>query len=145
MIVYTVRRGDTLWDICQRFGGAFEATVRLNDLAHPDHIYPGLELTVETSDTAGKTFCVVQSGETLWDIAQRHRVSMEALVAQNGLRHPDEIYPGRLILIAEAPRPDKPGVSHEAGREQQQDDGETRGAETPGEPGEQAEAEAEAE
>ena len=122
MIVYTVRRGDTLWDICQRFGGTFETTVRLNNLAHPDHIYPGLELTIETPDTVGKTFCVVQNAETLWDIAQRYKVAIEALVAQNGLRHPDEIYPGRLIMVAEGPKPDKPDEPDKPEKEQPEDD-----------------------
>ncbi len=136
MIIYTVRRGDTLWDICQRFGGAFEATVRRNNLVHPDHIYPGLELSIETPDTTGKTFCVVQSGETLWDMAQRHTVTMEALVAQNGLRHPDEIYPGKLVLVAEAPRPEESGQpdQQEPPGEEKPDNEGPRGAESLGEP-----------
>ena len=38
---YTVRRGDTLWDLSRRFGTTVEALVRLNHIANPDLIYPG--------------------------------------------------------------------------------------------------------
>ena len=38
---YTVRRGDTLWEIAQRFGTTVPALVRLNRLKNPDLIYVG--------------------------------------------------------------------------------------------------------
>lgn len=45
-------------------------------------------------------FHVVQPGETLWSIAQRYKVSLDALLAANPtLKHPELLYPGQKICI----------------------------------------------
>ncbi|HHV08233.1 MAG TPA: DUF3794 domain-containing protein [Firmicutes bacterium] len=45
-------------------------------------------------------FHVVQPGESLWSIAQRYGVSMEALMAANPtLKHPELLYPGQKVCI----------------------------------------------
>lgn len=41
----------------------------------------------------------VQSGDTLWDIAQRHGTTVDALVAANNIPNRDLIYPGQQIII----------------------------------------------
>ena len=44
--VYMVEEGDTLSTIAQRFDTTVEALVEANDLADPDTIFPGDELTI---------------------------------------------------------------------------------------------------
>ncbi|HHT70364.1 MAG: SPOCS domain-containing protein [bacterium] len=45
-------------------------------------------------------FHVVQPGESLWSIAQRYGVSLEALLAANPtLKHPELLYPGQKVCI----------------------------------------------
>lgn len=46
----------------------------------------------------GKVY-IVQRGDTLWTIAQRHGVSLNALIQANNLKNPDMIYPGQQIII----------------------------------------------
>ncbi|HKM39970.1 MAG TPA: SPOCS domain-containing protein [bacterium] len=57
---------------------------------HPPHV----------PECPSMKFHVVQKGESLWSIAQRHGVSLEALLAANPtIKHPELIYPGQKICI----------------------------------------------
>ena len=57
---------------------------------------------VITPDVPEVTYHTVQAGETLWDIANRYGVTMEALVAANELSDPDALEPGQRLVIPEA-------------------------------------------
>lgn len=83
-----VRRGDTLSRIAARSGTTVEALRQLNGL-HGDHIVVGQRLRLRDSAetaTAASTTYRVRRGDTLWSIAQRFNVSMEAIRSLNGLR-----------------------------------------------------------
>ena len=44
--------------------------------------------------------CTVRKGDTLWGIAQRHGVSLTALIAANPqIKNPNLIYPGDEVNI----------------------------------------------
>ena len=41
----------------------------------------------------------VQPGESLWKIAEKYKVNLEAIIQANRLSNPDLIYPGQSIII----------------------------------------------
>jgi murein DD-endopeptidase MepM/ murein hydrolase activator NlpD len=45
------------------------------------------------------TFHTVRVGETVWDIARRHGVSVEEIVDVNGLSSPDELAAGQVLFV----------------------------------------------
>ena len=47
----------------------------------------------------GKRTYMIQSGDTLWGIAQNFNVSISDLIAVNNISNPDQIYPGQVIMI----------------------------------------------
>ena len=68
--VYTVKKGDHLWNISTRFyndGFKWTVVAAENNLNNPDIIIPGQKLTLPKVDLT-KTYTVV-SGDTLWDIS----------------------------------------------------------------------------
>ncbi|MBO1414453.1 LysM peptidoglycan-binding domain-containing protein, partial [Streptomyces sp. FH025] len=83
---HTVAVGDSLSAIASRYGVGLDAVVNANpQLLDPDRIEVGQVISLPTA-TAGApappTHTVVPD-DTLWDIAARYRVTLEALVAAN--------------------------------------------------------------
>ena len=104
---YTVRRGDTLWDIAQRYGTTVSELVRLNNIQNPSLIHPGQVLRIPKNQNNGsgqtppgstRTY-TIRRGDTLWDIAQRYGTTVSGLVRLNNIQNPNIIYPGEVIHI----------------------------------------------
>jgi membrane-bound lytic murein transglycosylase D len=49
-LIYTVKRGDTLWEIAQDFGVSLSELVRENGLKDPSRIKPGNKLKIKMSN-----------------------------------------------------------------------------------------------
>ena len=104
-VTYTVRRGDTLWGIAQRYRTTVAAIVQANGIQNPNRIYPGEAFKIPTSgSTGGNTggaavTYTVRRGDTLWGIAQRYRTTVCRLVGINKIKNPGLIYPGQSIKI----------------------------------------------
>ncbi len=90
---YTVRSGDSLWAIANRYGTTVSALRSANGLSGST-IYAGQKLLIPTGD--GKY--TVRSGDSLWAIANRHGTTVNALMSANGLSS-SRIYPGQTLRI----------------------------------------------
>lgn len=113
---YSVRSGDTVSGIAQRFGLQTSAVLALNGLTSSSIIHPGqvLRLLAASSTPApapapqGGTHVVV-AGDTISAIAQKYGSSTSAVLAANGMSRSSIIYPGQRIALpgatATAPAP----------------------------------------
>ncbi|HQA59400.1 MAG TPA: DUF3794 domain-containing protein [Tepidanaerobacteraceae bacterium] len=50
-------------------------------------------------DKPAMTIYIVQRGDTLWNIAKRYNVTVEAIVRANNIANPDSIMPGQQLVI----------------------------------------------
>ncbi len=98
--------GETVWDLAVRHRSTVSVIVARNDLGPAAVVRPGEHLWVPRSSGAspvvapGRTAShVVGSGETLWDIAQRYRVTVSALVRANGLADPGSLRVGQRLSV----------------------------------------------
>lgn len=96
----TVRAGDTLSDIADRYGVSVGTLMRLNGLRDSDYVEIGQKLRLPgPTVTAGKGRHTVMSGDTLSTIANRYRVSQRALISLNNLGDADHVEVGQRLRL----------------------------------------------
>ncbi|MGI5872697.1 MAG: SafA/ExsA family spore coat assembly protein, partial [Bacillota bacterium] len=95
--IYTVQPGDTMFLIAQRFGISLQRLIEANpQVANPNLIYPGQQLCVPVAAACppGSTTYTVVQGDTMFEIARRFGVTLDALLAANPqITDPNRIFP----------------------------------------------------
>ena len=81
---YTVKSGDTLWLLANRFGTSVDAIKRLNSLTG-DNLQIGQVLQIPTGQSSSYFDYTVRSGDTLWLLANRYGTTVDAVKRLNGL------------------------------------------------------------
>ena len=110
---YVVQWGDTLYGIARRFGVTMDAIVAANGLANPNQIRAGQVLIIPTGPTPpppSGTSYVVQPGDTLYGIARKFGVTLDAIVALNRIVNPWYIRAGQVLLIPTGAPPPPPST-----------------------------------
>lgn len=101
--IYKVKPGDTLGSIARQFGVSVNALQTGNSLAGTT-IFPNQELTIHTATSVvdppkpGANRYQVLQGDSLYDIARRHGMSVDALKQMNKLRD-NMIHPGQNLMV----------------------------------------------
>ena len=102
---YVVRSGDTLFGIAARLDVRLADLFRANNLTVTSVIQPGQQLTVPggtasapAAPSGGATY-TVREGDWLCRIADRHGVTLAALLAANNLTATSLIQPGQRLTI----------------------------------------------
>lgn len=108
---YNVKSGDSLWGIANNYNLSVAQLKNLNHLKS-DVIYPGQVLTVSSNAPSSSTAAVqpvtetspssssykVASGDSLWEIATLHDITVNKLMKTNNLSS-TIIYPGQNLVI----------------------------------------------
>ena len=102
---YTVKAGDSLWGISQTYGTTVNNLKQINNLSS-NVIYVGqvLKLKQQSNSTSNQApqstadTYTVQSGDTLWEIANTHDTTVNNLKQINDLTS-DTIYVGQVLKL----------------------------------------------
>jgi len=87
-LFHTVQQGETLFSIARRYGTTVETLMRINGLDRPNlEVGQVLRLPPPTPSpqSSPTTTYTVQPGDTLFGLARRFGVTVEALKSENGL------------------------------------------------------------
>ena len=99
---HTVARGDSLWIIANRYGTTAQKIQQLNNLSTTE-LYVGqiLVLPQEGSgqDNIGMKTYRVEHGDSPFEIAVRHNMSLDRLLRMNNLTSRSTIYPGQQLVV----------------------------------------------
>jgi membrane-bound lytic murein transglycosylase D len=105
-IMYTVRRNDTLWKVSTKYGATIAQLRKWNNLGESSVIHPGNRLVVGFRSSAGldedtgrEIVYTVKRGDTLWEIAKAHKVTVSEIRRWNNLNRNSKIYPGEKFKI----------------------------------------------
>lgn len=104
---YTVKEGDTLTELAQRFQASTTEIKKTNTLANADQLRAGQKLNIPMENSkfdkmslSGKWITyVVKRGDTLWDIAKSFGVMLEKLVLWNDLSSQTNLRVGDRLKI----------------------------------------------
>lgn len=94
-VFYTVRQGDTLQKIADRWSIPLVLLINANNLRAPFTIYPGQQLSMPP---AVNTY-VVNYGDSVFSISQRYGIPTNIIIEANGIGPPFVIVPGQVLVI----------------------------------------------
>jgi membrane-bound lytic murein transglycosylase D len=113
-MLYTIKKGDSLWSISSELGINIGALSRWNNLHPEKKLMPGDKLKIRLDsprypleETAGRKkereiFYVVKQGDTLWSIAKKHNLAVSDIRVWNNFHGKESIHPAdRLKLWVE--------------------------------------------
>jgi LysM repeat protein len=102
---YTVRANDTLWEIANQHGITVAQLTAANPDVSPDALRPGQTLTIPTKTpqvsgaiTQGAIY-TVKPNDTLWNIASKHGMFVNDLLAANPGVDPQRLMAGQKLIV----------------------------------------------
>jgi len=101
----TVKQNDTVWGLAQQHGVSIKSVEKLNAKAlngNSNLIFVGQQLQISgesSSSSAEKGTYTVKAGDTLWDLAAKHQMSVQSLQKLNGLSS-DLIVVGQSLQVS---------------------------------------------
>lgn len=104
--VYTIRAGDSLYNVAQRFNTTITAIIRANPGLSPDDFRVGRRICipVEYRECSGFLY-TIRAGDSIYTIARRYGVWVQDLVDANPDIDPDDLFIGQEICIPGISRP----------------------------------------
>lgn len=100
-LVYSVKRGDSLYLIARSFNTSIQRIKSQNNL-RSDTLQVGQKLVIQSGTPEGATFYTVRRGDTPYKIAQKYGMNLSVLLNLNGLTTRSKIYPGQKLIVTES-------------------------------------------
>ena len=100
--LYPVAKGDTLWALSRRFGVDLDTLLSVNGEVDPSRMHVGQLVTIPGGGPTASAEALVfpvGAGDTLWSIARRFDISVDALAAANPGVDPLRLREGQTLRV----------------------------------------------
>ncbi|MGG1515797.1 LysM peptidoglycan-binding domain-containing protein [Paenibacillus oryzisoli] len=133
MKIHIVKKGDTLYELANKYGTTLEQIIALNpQIADPNVIDVGMKVKIPSGhkkpEPAASDYVykhVVQQGDTLWKLGKAWDVPLAAMIQANGhLKNPNVLMTGDIVYV--------PKAHHGHGHGQGQGQGQGHHSQVPG-------------
>lgn len=102
-ISYIVQPGDSLYSIAKKFNITLQQLIGANPLENPNYLFVGYRLCIPGQVSKPvcpyQNFYTVITGDTLYNIAKRNGVTLNALIAANPRINPNNLMIGQILCI----------------------------------------------
>lgn len=95
MHIHVVNRGESLWQIAQRYGADLNQIILVNQMDDPNVLIVGQAIVVPEPESE----YVIQAGDTLGSIASRYGVTVQELAEVNNIEDPSLIFIGQMLKM----------------------------------------------
>jgi murein DD-endopeptidase MepM/ murein hydrolase activator NlpD len=100
-LVHTLRPGETLFSLAERYGVSVSALMEMNQLADPRDIFVGqsLYITPAASDVTSWEVYDLGLGESVGSLARQRCRDVRTVAHVNGLLNPNAVFVGHALLL----------------------------------------------
>ena len=96
---YTIKPGDTLNSIANKFNTKPQVILEINNIYYPEDLRAGMDIIIPKEKEQYFNYYTIERGDSLYKIAQKYNINPTLLASLNGLNMEDYIYPNQEILI----------------------------------------------
>ncbi len=96
---YTIKPGDTLNSIANKFNTKPQVILEINNIYYPEDLRAGMDIIIPKEKEQYFNYYTIEKGDSLYKIAQKYNINPTLLASLNGLNMEDYIYPNQEILI----------------------------------------------
>jgi LysM repeat protein len=100
--LYTIKAGDTFFQLAQRFGTTVQAIEQANPGVNPDNLQIGRVICIPAASAPGCPngfLYTIQAGDTFFSLAQRFGLTVQAIEQANPGVNPNNLQIGQVICI----------------------------------------------
>lgn len=96
---YRVKENESLMSVAKKFGTTPDVIMDINNIYFEDSVRAGMDLIVPKNIEKYFNYYTIESGDSLYKIAQKYNINPTLLANLNGLNMEDYIYPNQEIMI----------------------------------------------
>ncbi len=103
---YTIRSGDTLYNLANRYNTSVDAILRANPGLNPNNLRVGQVICIPSGTTPPPSTCptgtqpyTIRSGDTLYNLANRYNTTVDAIMRANPGINPNNLQIGQVICM----------------------------------------------
>lgn len=99
-VIHIVQVGDSLWKIAEKYNTSIDKIAIENSIDPNQYLIIGQKINIPIEKQVPENIThIVQSGDSLWKIAQKYNTSIEAIVNANGISEIHYLIVGQKIII----------------------------------------------
>jgi len=102
---HVVRKGDTVWELSQKYKTRTNLILQLNKLNSPKRLIVGQKIFIPGAKTnSGRmrgTWHRVKAGDSIWELARKYHISSADIIRFNPIKSPRELRIGQTLFIPE--------------------------------------------